>query len=609
MRTSCPNNNRTGIATTILLLLWCVPMNLIQEHATAQSSSAKGSVAIVSNIGGEALLNSIGETSASKPVELQGKLVYGDRITTRQNSVLSMLVGEDALVCMDEFSEVAIEQDTDDGRLIQLINGRACISTIGEEGADINLTVQTPATTLHPSPGTLFNVQVSSPAKEEDQHTLAPRALLTRYSEQQSDFSPIKVSHIPQPKTEIIQVMQGSVEVISQIPGVPAVVVLQGFQVTVRRGVIGQLVKDSAIQCQMQDLQESPQHINNTKEIQELITDQQSAQATYLVAALFNAQDQPNSDLVNTNKAGVILPDTLDSGLTDGTINSPLLREDGPINGASFSRESRVTSLNSGGTLTNVEATTTADLVQIEGPGAVEINTSTLAVSNSQITSESGTNGLTLVSVTSGGLLRGTSTDSVIDIMDSQLTAESAVNISGAVAPDVSLIEASAPLIAAVSTDPTTLVSSLTTNEAIQIDGGQLITNIPADALVTLNGSSLSTIGAVISLTNGGVFTHNGTLIGLNNGSELTAGSLVELSGASTFSFANGFLLSSVGTNTVNITNNLCAGGGCIQGFISAPGTNNITVAPGFAPTQGVAVPTGAALIVVNGDGNTVQLQ
>ncbi len=387
-------------------------------------------------------------------------------------------------------------------------------------------------------------------------------------------------------------------------------VVLEGFQVTVRRGIIGQLVKDAAVQCQIQDLQRSPQHTNNSEENQALVSEQLSAQATYLVAALFNSPDQPNTFLTDTNKEIVILP-TEDEELIDAEINTPRLREVGDPNQASLPRESRLTTIAPGDPVEDLpNAVTNTDLVQIVGPAAVEINTSTLTVSNSQVTSSSGTNGLTLVSVTSGGLLRGTSTDPVIDITDSQTTTQSAVNVSGGIQPDVSLIEASAPLIAALSTDPSTFVSSLTTNEAIQIDGAQLVASIPADALIQLNGSTLSAIGAVISLTNGGVLAINGDLISLSNGGSLMAGSLVELSGMSTFALAGGSLINSIGSNTVDITNTLCAGGGCTGGFIFSPGTNNnITVAPGFAPTQGVTVPAGAALIVVNGDGNTVNLQ
>ena len=607
MSTSCPSDNKISIVT-IVLLLWCLPVALIQEEASAQSPTSKGSVAIVANVGGEALLSSIEEASSSKPIGLQGTLVYGDRITTKQDSVLSMLVGEDALVCMDEFSEISIEQDANDGRLIQLISGRACISTIGEEGATIDLTVQTPAATLRPSPGTLFSVAVSSPAQKEEQHTLAPQAILTGFSKKDTPFAPTRVSHIPQQKTETIQVMQGSVEVVSQIPGVQPVVVLEGFEVTVRRGVIGQLVKDSAVQCQIQDLQKNPQHINNSEENQELVAEQLSAQATYLVAALFSSPDQPNTFLTDTNKDIVILPvENQNEELIDTGINSPILSVPRDPNQSTLPRASRLITLDAGGNIANSqEAIANTDLVQITG--AVEINTSTLTVSNSQVTSSNGTNGLTLVSVTSGGLLRGTSPDPVISITDSQTTTQSAVNVSGAIQPDVSLIEASAPLIAAESTDPSAFMSSLMTNDAIQIDGGQLVASVPADALVSLNGSTLSTIGAVVSLTNGGVLALNGDLISLSNGSQLLAESLVELSGMSTFTLA-GSLINSVGANTVDITNTLCAGGGCINGFISAPGTNSITVAPGFAPTQGVTVPTGAALIVVNGDGNTVNLQ
>ena len=144
----------------------------------------------------------------------------------------------------------------------------------------------------------------------------------------------------------------------------------------------------------------------------------------------------------------------------------------------------------------------------------------------------------------------------------------------------------------------------------MQINEGQLVASIPADAvaLVELNGSTLSAMGSLFNVSSGGILSVSGNLVSLTNGSQLNVGNLVELSGSSSFALTGGFLLSSIGSNTVNINNTLCAGG-CIGGFISAPAGNTISVAPGFRPTQGITVSPNAALIVVNGGGNTVVLK
>jgi hypothetical protein len=334
-----------------------MPLDFIQERARAQSPETQGLVAMVTNVGGAAILNSVDGAISSKEVALQDTFVYGDRIITNENSVLSMLVGDDALVCMEEFSNIAIEQGANGGQLIQLVSGRACISTIGKEEGNTDLSVKTPTAIIRPAPGTLFSVAVSHPTMEEAQKPASPRAILTGFSEKGSLFAPTWVSHSSELGIETIQVIQGSVEVVTQVPGVEPVVVLQGFQVTLREGVIGQLVKDTAVQCQIQDLQKTPQHTRNTKEIQGLIAEQQSAQATHLVAALFSPQGQSNTELVDTNKQGIILPSEQGPDLNgngngngnsngDDTINSPVLSVTG--GDGSLPRESRLTTIDAG---------------------------------------------------------------------------------------------------------------------------------------------------------------------------------------------------------------------------------------------------------------------
>jgi len=569
----------------VVLVAWSVGVEGTQERAHAQISEPAGSVAIVANLGGEASISSVERSIPVEAATLQKTIVYGDRLKTGENSVLSMLVGDGALVSMEELSEIAIEEETTSGRLIQLVNGRSCISTKGqgeyEKGA---ITVQTPNVIVYPRPGSMFSVEVSEIASQKTYQDALLHPVLARFDGTRSHVAPALVQDSSRVQEETIQVIHGSVEVVSQLPGVTPVDVPEGYRVRVQEGIISQPVQRPAVQCQIQDLQKDPQHTNNPEEIQQLIAQQQTAQATNLVAALF--VPEPTSTTVSPGD--VILPFTLitnDDGSggerTNSTISAPLPP---------------------GSELISTNATANVDVIQVVGPGVLEINETTLTLLDSQVIPSSGNEDITLLTVTSGGLLRGTSTDPVLDILAGSETnnIQSAVQVI-----DPSLLEASAPLIRATSSS-----ALMTTMDAVQINQGQLVASIPADALalVELNGSTLSAVGSLFNVSNGGILAVNGNLVSLTNGSQLLANNLVALSGGSSFGLTGGSLLFGDGSSTATINNNFCAGGGCTNGFVFAPPNNTISIAPNFQPTQGVNVSPDAALIVVNGTGNTVVL-
>jgi hypothetical protein len=577
----------------VVVLLWGVAVVGTQERVHAQFSEQPGSVAIVANVGGDARVISQASDTPEQVATLQKPIVYGDRIKTGENTILSMLVGEGALVSMAAYSELAIEKEGTSGKLIQLVKGRSCISTKGQGDHEREaMAVQIHNAIIYPRPGTIFSVNISEPALQTTAHEAPPYAILARFDQSRPAAARLLAQGDPSGPSANIQVLQGSVEVVSQLPGIRPVVIEEGYQVTVKDGMIGEPIKGVSVSCQIQDLQQEPQHTRNPLEIQQLIADQQITQVGALFAAMFVSD--PNSVATNsqavTNKEGVILPFNLDQpgsggGQSSITLDTPLLPGAGIID-------------------TNVTAN--VDVVRVVGPDQVEINTSTLTLTNSQVTPGSGNENITLLTVTSGGLLRGTSTDPILAKTDSKTTIQSAVRVTGTFNNiDPSLLEASAPLLRAQSS---TLDTAM---DAIQISEGQLVAAIPADAvaLVELNGSTLSAMGSLFNVSNGGILSVRGNLVSLTNGSELNVGNLVELSGASSFALTGGSLLSSIGANTVNINNTLCASA-CIGGFISAPaGGNTISVAPGFIPTQGITVSPNAALIVVNGSGNTVVLQ
>ena len=316
MRIFCRTGQRL-CGMGVVLLVWVVAGEGTQERAHAQVSEPAGSVAIVANLGGEASISSVERATPTEAATLQKTIVYGDRLKTGENSVLSMLVGDGALVSMEELSEVTIEEDTTSGRLIRLVNGRTCISTKGqgEYGKGV-LPVQTPNVIVYPRPGTMFSVEVSETASQQTYQDVPLQPVLARFDGIRPNVAPTLVQDSPEVQGETIQVIQGSVEVVSQLPGVTPVVVPEGYQVNVRRGTISQPVQGAAVQCQMQDLQRDPQHTKNPEEIKQLIAQQQTAQATNLVAALFIPEPTAPS---GPTKRRVILPYTLGTGVRGGT--------------------------------------------------------------------------------------------------------------------------------------------------------------------------------------------------------------------------------------------------------------------------------------------------
>lgn len=155
---------------------------------------------------------------------------------------------------------------------------------------------------------------------------------------------------------------------------------------------------------------------------------------------------------------------------------------------------------------------------------------------------------------------------------------------------DQALLEASSPLLAMMK-------SSLTTSSDFGRVAGQnaklVATLIPGDALVRLNASSLTVDGNLFSVTGGGQLNVNGNLLSVQGGSTVTlaGGAFVNVGTGSLFSLTNGALVDfGTGNNVVNVSNNLCAGGGCFFPAFANPvyqvagSPSDFSVAPGFNP-------------------------
>ena len=189
---------------------------------------------------------------------------------------------------------------------------------------------------------------------------------------------------------------------------------------------------------------------------------------------------------------------------------------------------------------------------------------------------------------------------------------------------DQALLEASSPLLAMIG-------SSVTTASDFGRVAGQnaklVATLVPGDALVRLNSSSLMVNGNLFSVTGGGQLIVNGSLLSVQGGSTVTlnGGVFVNVGAGSMFSLTNGALVDfGSGTNTVNVSNSLCAGGGCFSPFANptyqvAGNPADFSVAPGFDPVADLGtfpdgsvntlnVGTDAAILSVE-SGGSIQLQ
>jgi hypothetical protein len=189
---------------------------------------------------------------------------------------------------------------------------------------------------------------------------------------------------------------------------------------------------------------------------------------------------------------------------------------------------------------------------------------------------------------------------------------------------DQALLEASSPLLAMMQ-------SSMTTSSDFGRVAGQnaklVATLIPGDALVRLNASSLMINGNLFNVTGGGQLIVNGSLVSVQGGSSLTlnGGVFANVGAGSVFSLTNGALVDfGVGNNVVNVSNDLCAAGGCFAPFANpayqvAGSPADFSVAPGFDPVLDVGtfqdgsvntlnLGPNAAILAVE-PGGTIQLQ
>jgi len=180
--------------------------------------------------------------------------------------------------------------------------------------------------------------------------------------------------------------------------------------------------------------------------------------------------------------------------------------------------------------------------------------------------------------LTGRGRLLGTGPASLVDLAGTRAAAAGGV-LAVSNSAVVDLISASAPLLSM-----TRSAALATGSNLADISGGA---TVRLGQLAALTGSTLTVQGHALSLAGSATMTVSGDLFRLAGGSAMTItnGALLSLSGSSILNVA-GALVNFIGTgNSLSITNNLCAAGGCTMvGNIPVLVTGGATLSLGNNP-------------------------
>ncbi len=542
-----------------------------------------GSVALVSNVTGKATLYHEGQTYLPEDARFKGPVVLGDRIQTGAQSMVAMLVGNDALVSLKEFSEMRVTEEPGFDQVIHVTTGQVCIAT-KRDGAPIKLEV--PGATVTVNPGSMASIQVGgSDARQGPTQTAdAP------------DY--IHKTALGQPETLIndsdrgtgkitVQLKEGSASLVSHIVGKAPVLLAAKQGVEVVGGIISPPFESKALYCQVQDLQDDPQHTAIPEEMKDEIKNGQQTQATQLVKLLSepaaSQTETPTSVTTGTDEVPIIPTIDISGNNEIPTANpgDPLIQVgnslidittpfllaspsqstlDGPpfqLNLTGFSGST--SEINPAQALEGFSPQVASQLLAAfrnpNNPDALlaglRVQSSTtggpatvfggLRLLNSQVQAptefiqigQTGNSQITEVEL-SGALLNlenstFSAENTLIALRNGQLDARASsqplVQISGQNS-NLTLLDGASFL----TTNPSMLMSP---SGVLSLTNGA--TSTIADALIDLDGSMLDATGgqqALVTVTNGSQLTVGGNLISAKNGSSLIApGGVLSLNG------------------------------------------------------------------------------
>jgi len=567
-------------APVLLLLIVCPAL------AWAQSAGdTRRNVGVVTTLSGNATVARAALPSP-RPLRFKDDVFLRDRITTAERSIVRVLLGGKALVTVRELSALTITEDT--GRsTIDLSSGKIAMGVLRQRmrpGEVIEIRTPNAIAAIR---GTVLVVEL---IPEPGGSSGAPRY------------------------TTKVHVLHGLVEVSDpKNPGAPPAQVgtLESWSRTGSDPSALVPLSPAAAEQVFAGLHSPPQIAEGPSEFIQNVTAREQAKAVAVAELLApevggaGAGGDSSGSAAAPSAEGASTPGIADAPVTPTIASAPPRPGAGapagyPTGLARFSFDSQVVtqpgsfySLSGGRadapTVPILEATNSSlaigqSLMEISG-GATFASTGGAPLLYLDPTKLSAANLLTLsgggqfhlagslfqdqsggldlrsdfLRLSGGGTLVGSGASALVDLVGSSAsTARGLLSVSGGAVMD--LVSASAPLLSL------TRGAALATGTSLaDISSGSRVT---LGQLASLTASSLTIQGHAVNLS-GGTLNIGSDLFRIASGSTLTItnGALLNVSGGAILNIG-GALVNFIGAgSTLNITNNLCAGGGCTKIF------------------------------------------
>jgi hypothetical protein len=560
-------------APVLLLLIGCPAL------AWAQSSGNSRNVGVVTTLAGNATVARAALPSP-QPLRFKDDVFLRDRITTAERSIVRVLLGGKALITVRELSALTITEDA--GRsTIDLSSGKVAMGVLRQRmrpGEVIEIRTPNAIAAIR---GTVLVVEL---IPEPGGSSGAPRY------------------------TTKVHVLHGLVEVSDpKNPGAPPAQVgaLETWSRTGSDPSALAPLSPAAVEQVFAGLHSAPQISEGPREFIQSMTAREQAKA--VAVAEFLAPEAVGAGAGGDSSAPAAPPSaggTTTSGIADAPVVPAIVRGPsqegrstlGPTglagiiyNGQTVTSRGSLYSLSGGRddepTVPILEATNSSlaigqSLIEISGgatfssTGAAPLlfldptrlsATSLLTLSGGGRFSLAGTlfqdqsGRLDLASdflhLSGGGTFVGTGASALVDLIGSNAGSAGGLLAAGGGAV-MDLIQASAPLLSLTRSAALTTGSSLA-----DISGGA---TVRLGQLASLTASALTIQGHAVNLS-GATLNVAGDLFRLDRSSTLTitGGALLNVSNGAILN-VSGALVNFLSTgNTLNITNNLCAGGGC----------------------------------------------